>query len=79
MTSTLLYYISRSFGYRNIDDRHRNPNINIKEIIWLGNRLQDVVLTTTMMMKTVVKNLMLNTKEEAAEAENSKCLHSPGG
>ena len=38
----------------------------------------DVVLTT-MMMKTVLKNLMLNTKEEAAEAENSKCLHSPGG
>ena len=32
--STLLFYISRSFGYR-----HRNPNINIREIIWLGNQL----------------------------------------
>ena len=31
LTSTLLYYISRSFGYRNIDDRHRNPNINIRD------------------------------------------------
>ena len=30
--STLLYYISWSFGYR-------NPNINIREIIWLGNQL----------------------------------------
>ena len=38
-SSTLLYYISRSFGYRNIDDRHRNPYINIREIIWLGNQL----------------------------------------
>ena len=23
-TGTLVYYISRSFGYQNIDDRHRN-------------------------------------------------------
>ena len=22
-----------------IDDRHRNPNINSREIIWLGNEL----------------------------------------
>ena len=22
-----------------LDDRHRNPNINIREIIWLGNQL----------------------------------------
>ena len=29
----------KSSGYRNIDDRHRNPNIHIKEIIWLGNQL----------------------------------------
>ena len=29
----------KSSGYRNIDDRHRNPNINIREIIWLGNQL----------------------------------------
>ena len=29
----------KSSGYGNIDDRHRNPNINIKEIIWLGNQL----------------------------------------
>ena len=29
----------KSSGYRNIDDWHRNPNINIKEIIWLGNQL----------------------------------------
>ena len=28
----------KSSGYRN-DDRHRNPNIHIKEIIWLGNQL----------------------------------------
>ena len=34
LTSTLLYYISRSSGYR-----HRNPNINVREIIWLGNQL----------------------------------------
>ena len=40
--STLLYYISQVIWvskYRYIDDRHRNPNINIKEIIWLGNQL----------------------------------------
>ena len=41
--STLLYfciyYISRSSGYQNIDDWHRTRNINIKEIIWLGNQL----------------------------------------
>ena len=36
--STLLYYISQSFGYRNIDDQH--PDINIREIIWLGNQLR---------------------------------------
>ena len=24
---------------RQLDDRHRNPNINIREIIWLGNQL----------------------------------------
>ena len=29
----------KSSGYRNIDDRHRNPNINTREIIWLGNQL----------------------------------------
>ena len=29
----------KSSGYRNIDDRHRNPNIHIREIIWLGNQL----------------------------------------
>ena len=29
----------KSYGYRHIDDRHRNPNINIREIIWLGNQL----------------------------------------
>ena len=29
----------KSSGYRNIDDCHRNPNINIREIIWLGNQL----------------------------------------
>ena len=34
--STLLNYIS--YGYQNIDDRHRNPNINIREIIWMGNQ-----------------------------------------
>ena len=34
MLSTLLCYISRSSGHR-----HRNPNINIREIIWLGNQL----------------------------------------
>ena len=38
-TITLLYYISRSFGYR-----HRNPNINIREIIWLGNQLYKPLL-----------------------------------
>ena len=42
VSSTLLYYISQVIWvskYRNIDDRHKNPNINIKEIIWLGNQL----------------------------------------
>ena len=29
----------KSSGYQNIDDRHRNPNIHIREIIWLGNQL----------------------------------------
>ena len=41
LCSTLLYHIS---GYRNTDDRHRNPNINIREITWLGNQLRSVVL-----------------------------------
>ena len=36
--STLLYYISWSFGYQ-----HRNPNINIREIILLGNQLDGTV------------------------------------
>ena len=36
--STLLYYICRSSGYWNIA-RHRNSNINIREIIWMGNQL----------------------------------------
>ena len=39
IVSTLLCYISWSSGYWNIDDRHRHPNINIREIIWLGNQL----------------------------------------
>ena len=25
--------------YGQLDDRHRNPNINIRKIIWLGNQL----------------------------------------
>ena len=29
----------KSSKYINIDVRHRNPNIHIKEIIWLGNQL----------------------------------------
>ena len=33
--STSLYYISLSLGFGN--DRHRHPNINIREIIWLGD------------------------------------------
>ena len=37
MTSISLYYISLSLGFGNIDDRHRHPNINIREIIWLGD------------------------------------------
>ena len=37
--STLLCYISRSSGYQNIYDQHRNPNIIIRDIIWLGNQL----------------------------------------
>ena len=37
--STSLHYISLSLGFRNIDDRHRHPNIKIREIIWLGNQL----------------------------------------
>ena len=35
--STSLYYISLSLGFGNIDDRHRHPNINIREITWLGD------------------------------------------
>ena len=31
----------KSSGYRNIDDCHRNPNINIREIIWLGATTHD--------------------------------------
>ena len=27
---------------RQLDDRNRNPNINIREIIWLGNQLPKV-------------------------------------
>ena len=34
MTSTSLYYISLSLGFGSKDDRHRHPNINIREIIW---------------------------------------------
>ena len=30
----------KSSGYRNIDDQHRNTNINTREIIWLGNQLR---------------------------------------
>ena len=26
-------------GHLRIEDRHRNPNINIRDIIWLGNQL----------------------------------------
>ena len=37
-SSTSLYYISLSLGFGNIDDRHRHPNINIREIILLGSR-----------------------------------------
>ena len=44
VSSTLLCYISRAFGYRNIDDQHRNQNINIREIIWLGNQLHGFML-----------------------------------
>ena len=29
-----------------LDDRHRNPNIYIKEIIWLGNQLGDLSIFT---------------------------------
>ena len=36
-SSTSLYYISLSLGFGNTDDRHRHPNINIREIIWLGD------------------------------------------
>ena len=36
---TLLYYISQVIWVSKYDDRHRNPNINIREIIWLGNQL----------------------------------------
>ena len=32
----------KSSGYRNIDDRHINPNINTREIIWLGNQLEQL-------------------------------------
>ena len=35
--SALLYYNSLSLGFGNIDDRHRKPNSNIREIIWLGD------------------------------------------
>ena len=36
-SNTSLYYISLSLGFVNIDDQHRHPNINIREIIWLGD------------------------------------------
>ena len=36
----VLYFLV--IGYWNIDDRHRNPNINIREIIWLGNQLDPI-------------------------------------
>ena len=29
---------------RQLDDRHRHPNINIREIIWLGNQLVENVI-----------------------------------
>ena len=56
-SSTLLYYISRSFGYRNIDDRHRNPNINIKEIIWLGNQLGRKRILSRVMFTLKIKHI----------------------
>ena len=28
---------------RQLDDQHRHPNINIREIIWLGNQLQFLI------------------------------------
>ena len=46
----------KSSGYRNIDDRHRNPNINTREIIWLGNQLK-LVTQTCCANLTIAKNL----------------------
>ena len=36
---TILPQPIRGHGHQ-LDDRHRNPNINIREIIWLGNQLE---------------------------------------
>ena len=40
----------KSSGYRDIDDRHRNPNINTREIIWLGNQLGDIMMLVVVLM-----------------------------
>ena len=39
LSGTSLYYISLSLVFGNIDDRHRKPKSNIREIIWLGDLL----------------------------------------
>ena len=31
---------------RQLDERHRNPNINIREIIWLGNQIKKTVISS---------------------------------
>ena len=55
----------KSSGYRNIDDRHRNPNNNTREIIWLGNQLlkhkPPFVDNTHPSWKTIMMMLMMMT------------------
>ena len=60
---TLLYYISQVIWVSKYDDRHRNPNINIREIIWLGNQLWAGWQATPM------------EEEERARWDVFKCYH----
>ena len=53
--STLLYYISQVI----IDDRHRNPNINIREIIWLGNKLHQHMIKSALIWMNQTCHILL--------------------
>ena len=44
---------------RQLDERHRNPNINIREIIWLGNQLKKSKVLIATEIEALVATLFL--------------------